>query len=192
MSYFGSSTKRQIEILVSKDPPVIEDFQASQQYILANMPIELSWRVGNAEKVEISSLERTVYGSTGTATVKLSESSSIVITASSYFGIKSSKTIHVYVIPVPIIESLFAPRIELDVRLNITIVRPILPNFSSAEKNNAFPWITLNEKNFLQSDINIPKRGSIWRLPEFGAAFEAIKASAGIKLQELIDLLKIK
>lgn len=191
-SYFGAVSTRQIEIQVSKEPPVIEFFQASQEYILADMPVELSWKVANAEKVEISPVIGQKEGGAGFATVKLKESVILKLTAYSWFGITASSQVQIFVIPVPIIESLLAPTMTLDVQLNIAIDRPSLPDFASTGNSHEFPWVRLGGEQFIKSEVHIPTRISIWRMPEFDSVFDRIRAEVTHKLQELIDLLKRK
>ncbi|MDO8368862.1 MAG: helicase C-terminal domain-containing protein, partial [Saprospiraceae bacterium] len=189
-SYFGTSVTKQIEVQVSKEPPVIEFFNTSQEYILAEMPVELSWKITNAERVEISPFTGEIQKVADTITINPKESISFKLTAYSPFGIAASRTLQIFTIPVPIIESILVPNVAFDAKLNIAFDRPVLPDFSKDGNLNEFPWVGLEVEHLTKIDVHIPPRASIWRLPDFDSVFDQIRAQVSHKLQELIDLLK--
>lgn len=189
--YFGSSVTKKIQILVSKEPPIIEYFITTQEYVVTNTPIELSWQVKNAERIEIAPIQVKQKAPSGTHVVHIYESTLFQLTAWTPFGVSSRRTLTIHVIPVPIIESLWVPHLTINTHLNIEIERPLPPDFrNTTEGSPSFQLVKIDTDSFTKPMITNNLSVSERRFPDIRALFHDIRQSISIQIQNLIEQLK--
>lgn len=174
ISYFGVVSTVSLEIKISKEPPEITHFSADKEFILADFESCLTWETKGAHTVEISPGVGRVNGS-GSHTVPIRKDVQFTIVATSYFGYKSQESIIVRILPLPLIEQLLAPFIQIDASTNLEYT-PI----RTTQLNQ--PDIKINTLAFTNLDV------SLLQIPDFDVQVHAPTP----KLQDIREILDAK
>jgi hypothetical protein len=96
-SYFAYSTSRELQITVSKDPPVINLFEVSPSVVWEGMEAAVRWKVENAEEVFLEP-EVGKVAAEGQTYVRVLSSGRIALRAVSYFGATASRSASVTIL----------------------------------------------------------------------------------------------
>ncbi len=125
ISYFGYSISKQIELKVSKVPPVIKLFSANFLYIIPNTDVEFKWDVKNASLIKIRDTDNNVVlaskKSIGKFSHKVLKPGKFTLEASTIFDIHVKRTLIINALPIPIIESLEVSEPSIDMITNIDL-----------------------------------------------------------------------
>jgi len=106
ISYFGIESNSQLQVTVSKAPPVIELFEVSPKMRIDNTPIQLHWKVKNAEKITLmpTGEELKLKGSKNISPYRNIE---YILKCETLFGIVITKKITAYVSKMPPVIKVF-------------------------------------------------------------------------------------
>jgi len=173
-SYFGITSSKKIRIEVSKDPPIINEFMPDREFVVKEFPITLTWNVKNAKELTITPFIGSRTNAIGSAQINVERTTTFILSAKSKFGIISQQETTIFVVPIPIIESLLVPELMLETKLDIRIDRPssLFPeNFAEP----IFSVAKLNIQKLVSPKIEMPSHPSIWKLPDFSGLMEAAK-----------------
>lgn len=152
---FSFSTSRTISVKVSKEPPKILLFQSSHSYIFEGLEVELSWKVSNAEKVEINPMLGLVTNE-GRRKVQINEMTTFTLMATTFYGVSRKYSISINTLPVPIIERILAPELTVSSVIDISMRSKILPEITipSPEGTGASPvFIEMDETNLVKHNF---------------------------------------
>lgn len=178
-SYFGAKSQAELSFTVIKTPPVIESFSANYPFAVSGMQIELFWNIQNVEKVHIEPGGWMPSSNIGTHVATIETNSTFLLTAWSPLGVQSQQSITVQTIPVPLIESILVPLIQIESHLNIKVDTPeYLPE--KAFHKAYFHLVELDT-------TNVP----LWVQPSWlGSQFNALKMLLREKIQNVKNAFK--
>jgi hypothetical protein len=110
---------------IDRRSPIIHSFRIDTSFAIKGSPIQLSWQVEGARKIEIDNGIGEVTN-TDHKIVTLDSNGIFTLAAWNYFGIKSEAKAIVPIFPTPIIEGIFIPKPHL----NINTVAMDQPTFN--------------------------------------------------------------
>jgi hypothetical protein len=150
-SYFGVVSTVSLEIKISKEPPEITHFASDKEFILADFETTLTWETQNAHTVDISPSVGRV-SSVGNHSLLIRKDTRFRLVATSYFGYKNQAEFTIRILPLPLMEQLLIPSIQVDAtaQLEYTPIRTTQLNQPDININ------TLSFQNLDSSLLNIP------------------------------------
>lgn len=120
------TAKASLRVEVSKTPPIILSFSSQVDYVFAGQQFAVSWVVKNASIINIlyDNQDLPVSADRGNLMIAIHKRTTITLVASTCYGVTSKQAIEVEAIPMPIIERISIPNIEVNCSLNLSIVIP--------------------------------------------------------------------
>lgn len=150
------------------------EFSADKYFVFPTIPVKLSWKVKNAQKVWLDNEE---VSPSGTRIVEPKEAITYILQAEDELG-KKEKRVEIGILPIPQVKSLFVPTPNIVNNLSLTIKQP------RYHANVSFPNITIG-----MIDTEIPKVPSF---KDMGLNVELSPPIPEFSLTRLIQLLKNK
>ena len=119
VSYFGVETKATVHIPVDKMPPQISYLKSDKEYILSDYSVTLFWETVNPVRVEILGIGD--VDAIGSLKTVVKSDTTFILHAYNYFGYKSEQTLSIHIVPVPLIEKLLIPDINVELTTSMII-----------------------------------------------------------------------
>jgi len=141
----GEAPTKTITIDIDRQPPVIHFFKIDVPFAIKGSPINLTWNVEGARKIEIDNGIGDVSTLISKA-ISLGSNGVFNLTAKNYFGIKAKAQTGVAIFPIPIIEGIFIPKPQFNVQA-ISFNQPTF-NLQTTVFNN----IEITQPKFSQLD----------------------------------------
>lgn len=128
VSYFGVESEAVINIPVDKTQPQILYLKSDKEYILSDYSLTLYWEVVNPVRVQILGIGD--VDAQGSLKTVVKSDTKFILHAFNYFGYKSEQVLAIHIVPVPLIEKLLIPDINVELTTSV-IVNQSTPDINS-------------------------------------------------------------
>lgn len=164
------------------------EFEANKQYTYPRIPVLLKWHVQHAKFVELVGYGNVDYE--GSKIVEVEKDEIFELKVIDAFGVRT-KQIHIKVLPLPIIKSLFVPipkiKHKTSVNFNQTILQPLVGVPTNLQTNINIPPLIKPNYEIIKANmskppvfhsLNIALKGKNW----WNRIWDRINAIKGFKL----------
>lgn len=151
VSYFGVETEKSLLIRINKIPPSIRHFNSDKEFVLNDYTVTLDWEIEGAQGVVLNKIGN--VNAMDERTIQIHGDTIFKLIATNFFGYKRERQITIRVIPIPLIEKLIVPDIEVNLTTNLEYT-PRSANIEIPATNFSGALIELDE-NYLSSTSKV-------------------------------------